>query len=264
MVPQETSYANFFGGNPNMAHGQGAPQNNIMMPAIGTVAQIDPMTGQPTQANVIVPAVTNDTFPLPSQQLISTSLVQMPGMSAAPQIGFGPLGGVAPMGMPAGPQTTRENKPTPEDKDDKYFFQPPKTGYERTHHFTAGLDGHDPGSTDFEAEDLKKRLFREQLEGQIDEVKSRRARSRDEKHRDDYNDEMKAKAESDKQYQAHLDSVEESKKYINGDGPPGAGGGGGPKPAGGNMMAGEDDPEDMYGWWYGMGKEKKKFHGKDG
>lgn len=176
MVPQETSYANFFGGNPNMAQGQGVPQNNIMMPAIGTVAQIDPMTGQPTQANVIVPAVTQDTFPLPSQQLISTSLVQMPGMSAAPQIGFGPLGGVAPMGMPAAaPQTAREKKPEGGSQGDKYFYQPKKSGFERTHHFTSGIDGHDPGSTDFEAEELKKRLFREQLEGQIDETKSRRA-----------------------------------------------------------------------------------------
>lgn len=72
-------------------------------------------------------------------------------------------------------------------------------------------------------------------------------------------DEMRAKAESDKQYQAHLDSLEESKKYLDKDGNQPQ-----PKTAGGSMMAGDDDPEEQYGWWYGMGKDKKRFHGKDG
>ena len=67
------------------------------MPVIGTVAQINPHTMLPEKANVVVPASGVDTFPLPSQQLVTTNLIPVPGVPAAPTIGMGPLGGVAPV-----------------------------------------------------------------------------------------------------------------------------------------------------------------------
>ena len=45
-------------------------------------------------ANIVVPPASN-LFTLPTS-LVSTSLVSVPGVGPAPQIGFGPLGGVAP------------------------------------------------------------------------------------------------------------------------------------------------------------------------
>ena len=54
------------------------------------------------------------------------------------------------------------------------------------------------------------------------------------------------------QYQRHLAGVEESKKYLNNqpDDTP-------KPPQPGLLDGGSENAEQDYGWWYGMGKEKK-------
>ena len=112
-----------------------------------------------------MPATGPVNFPIPSQSLVSTNLIPVPNMTAAPQIGFGPLGGVAP------PVQLTAPKATAGDEDQKvksrlnpdrenYFFQPPKSSNLKTHHFTNGIDGFDPGSTDYEREQMKKEIYR--------------------------------------------------------------------------------------------------------
>jgi len=53
-----------------------------MVPHYGTIAQIDPKTGQVLPANIVVPP-SHNLFTLPTS-LVSSSLVQVPGVGPAP------------------------------------------------------------------------------------------------------------------------------------------------------------------------------------
>ena len=114
-------------------------------------------------ANMIVPAATPGQFLLPSQSVVSTQLLPIPGFPAAPQIGFGPLGGVAP--PPEAPKTAKneESNGTKGGGGGGYNFTPQRSGYRKTHHFTNGLDGFDPGSIDPEYQEFKKLKYRDDI-----------------------------------------------------------------------------------------------------
>ena len=139
-------------------------------------------------------------------------------------------------------------KPTAEER--SYApFTPRKTGHERTNYFTRGLDGWDEGNQDLAYEEYKKKAYGNSLVDQIADERDRKARSAERKRIEDEQDTARMNDEIERQHQRHLAEVEESKKYLDKDGKPAEEG------KGGNKLGGKENPEEDYGWWYGMDKE---------